>query len=166
MDGTTSTGGGAVGPIPGRLACRDAGDFNGDGKSDILWQNDNGTPAIWLMDGTNFDRRGRGLAQSGAELACQGCRRLQRRRQVRHPLAERQRDAGDLAHGWHEHEQAASPCPILGRAGTSKKRPISTATASPTSCGRTTTARRRSGRWTAPTSQTPPSFPIRGTTGT
>ena len=29
------------------------GDFNGDGKSDVLWQNDNGTPAIWLMDGTN-----------------------------------------------------------------------------------------------------------------
>jgi Tol biopolymer transport system component len=28
-----------------------AGDFNGDGKSDILWQNDNGQPAIWLMDG-------------------------------------------------------------------------------------------------------------------
>ena len=31
----------------------DAADFNGDGKSDILWQNDNGTPAIWLMDGVS-----------------------------------------------------------------------------------------------------------------
>jgi serralysin len=30
-----------------------AADFNGDGKSDILWQNDNGMPAIWLMDGLN-----------------------------------------------------------------------------------------------------------------
>ena len=29
------------------------GDFNGDGKADILWQNNNGTPAIWLMDGMN-----------------------------------------------------------------------------------------------------------------
>jgi len=29
-----------------------AGDFNGNGKSDILWQNDNGQAAIWLMDGT------------------------------------------------------------------------------------------------------------------
>jgi serralysin len=29
-------------------------DFNGDGKSDILWQNDDGTPAIWTMDGTNI----------------------------------------------------------------------------------------------------------------
>ena len=27
--------------------------FNGDSKSDILWQNDNGMPAAWLMDGTN-----------------------------------------------------------------------------------------------------------------
>jgi hypothetical protein len=30
-----------------------SGDFNGDGKSDILWQNNNSTPGIWLMDGTN-----------------------------------------------------------------------------------------------------------------
>jgi len=28
-----------------------AGDFNGDGKADILWQNDSGQAAIWLMDG-------------------------------------------------------------------------------------------------------------------
>jgi hypothetical protein len=28
-----------------------SGDFNGDGKSDILWQGSDGTPAIWLMDG-------------------------------------------------------------------------------------------------------------------
>ena len=27
-------------------------DFNGDGKSDILWQDDSGLPAIWTMDGT------------------------------------------------------------------------------------------------------------------
>ena len=31
-----------------------AGDFNGDGKADILWQNDDGTAAVWLMDGTNI----------------------------------------------------------------------------------------------------------------
>ncbi|MEY9131932.1 uncharacterized protein YbdZ (MbtH family) [Bradyrhizobium diazoefficiens] len=28
--------------------------FNGDGKADILWQNDSGLPAIWTMDGTNL----------------------------------------------------------------------------------------------------------------
>ena len=27
--------------------------FNGDAKSDILWQSDNGTPGVWLMDGTD-----------------------------------------------------------------------------------------------------------------
>jgi hypothetical protein len=29
-----------------------SGDYNGDGKSDILWQNDNGQASIWLMNGT------------------------------------------------------------------------------------------------------------------
>src|SRR5260221_3611590 len=29
-----------------------AGDFNGDGKSDIIWQNDSGQAAMWLMNGT------------------------------------------------------------------------------------------------------------------
>ena len=30
-----------------------SGDFDGDGKADIIWQGDNGTAAMWLMDGTN-----------------------------------------------------------------------------------------------------------------
>ena len=30
------------------------GDYNGDGLSDILWQGDDGTPAIWFMNGMNF----------------------------------------------------------------------------------------------------------------
>jgi len=37
-------------------------DFNGDGKSDILWQNDNGLPGIWTMDGSHIT--GTGLSQS------------------------------------------------------------------------------------------------------
>jgi hypothetical protein len=28
-----------------------AGDFNGDGKTDILWRADNGTVALWQMNG-------------------------------------------------------------------------------------------------------------------
>jgi hypothetical protein len=28
-------------------------DFDGNGKSDLLWQNADGTPAVWLMDGLN-----------------------------------------------------------------------------------------------------------------
>ena len=30
------------------------GDFNGDGNSDILWRNDNGTMAEWLMNGSQI----------------------------------------------------------------------------------------------------------------
>ena len=46
--------------VPGEAAMWSAawhvissGDFNGDGKSDILWQHDDGTPGIWLMNGTD-----------------------------------------------------------------------------------------------------------------
>ena len=38
--------------------------FNGDGKADILWQNSDGTPAIWLMNGTSIIGAG-GLANPG-----------------------------------------------------------------------------------------------------
>jgi hypothetical protein len=31
-----------------------ANDFNGDSHSDILWQNTDGTPAVWLTDGTTL----------------------------------------------------------------------------------------------------------------
>src|SRR4030095_3835829 len=31
-----------------------SGDFNGDGKSDILWQNDDGRAAVWLLDGLSL----------------------------------------------------------------------------------------------------------------
>jgi hypothetical protein len=66
------------------------GDFNGDSKSDILWQNDNGTPAIWLMNGSTV------LANVPRPFIS-GHRRLQWRQQVRHPVAERQWHARDLA---------------------------------------------------------------------
>ena len=43
MDGTNVTGGGRSGRNPGpSWHVKGAGDFNGDGKADILWQNDNG----------------------------------------------------------------------------------------------------------------------------
>ena len=56
MNGTNAVSIGAVGPFnPGpSWQVKGTGDFNGDGKSDILWQGSDGTPAIWLMDGTNF----------------------------------------------------------------------------------------------------------------
>jgi hypothetical protein len=36
-----------------------AGDFNGDGMADVLWQNDTGQTAIWTMNG--FTQLGGGL---------------------------------------------------------------------------------------------------------
>jgi len=56
MDGTTAMSVAAVGPFnPGpNWQIKGSGDFNGDGKSDILWQGTDGMPAIWLMDGINF----------------------------------------------------------------------------------------------------------------
>ena len=34
------------------------GDYNGDGKADILWRNANGDVAVWLMNGTTFSSGG------------------------------------------------------------------------------------------------------------
>jgi hypothetical protein len=54
MDGTNVTFAGAVGSNPGpSWEIKASGDFNADGKSDILWQGQDGTPSIWLMDGTH-----------------------------------------------------------------------------------------------------------------
>jgi hypothetical protein len=52
----TATSFGAVGPFnPGpNWHVEGTGDYNGDNKSDILWQSSDGTPAIWFMDGITF----------------------------------------------------------------------------------------------------------------
>ena len=42
------------------------GDFNGDGKADILWQSSDGTPAVWLMDGYNLVSGANAGADPGA----------------------------------------------------------------------------------------------------
>ena len=108
MDGLNFTGAAQLtNPGPSWHA-KDHADFNGDGKADILWQNDNGTPAIWLMDGFNLTGAAL-LPNPAAELARQGGGRFQRRRQGRHPVAERQRHAGDLDHGRsHLHRRRAA----------------------------------------------------------
>jgi FG-GAP-like repeat len=48
MDGTTSTFVGPIGPFnPGpSWHVKATGDLNGDGKSDIVWQHDNGAAAL------------------------------------------------------------------------------------------------------------------------
>jgi hypothetical protein len=55
MDGVNVLATGPALSNPGGPAwhAMEAADFNGDGKADILWQNDNGAPSVWLMDGVN-----------------------------------------------------------------------------------------------------------------
>ena len=52
MDGTTQLTNQQIGDFGPSWHIRKSGDFNGDGKSDLLWQNDDGTVDMWLMDGT------------------------------------------------------------------------------------------------------------------
>ena len=53
MDGTNIIASPGLSPNPGpSWHAIGTGDFNGDGKSDILWQNTNGQVAIWEMNGT------------------------------------------------------------------------------------------------------------------
>jgi len=68
-----SSAGGLAGPNPGpSWQVIGVGDFNNDGKSDILWQNTNGQAAIWEMDGTNLIGGRCGRSQPRAELAGEG----------------------------------------------------------------------------------------------
>ena len=121
MDGTTITAGTILPDVWAPWHVAAAADFNGDGKSDIFWQNDNGMPAIWTMDGTTITA-GTCPARRWAYMACRSGGRFQRRRQVRYSLAARQRPAGDLDHGRHQHHRWDVPAQswqrlafILGR---------------------------------------------------
>ena len=99
-----------VGTNPGPAwHVKGTGDFNGDGHADILWQNDNGSVATWLMDaaGTTPIAAPCDRDQPGAELAHD--------RQRRYALHQRHIDHGhagrDLASG---RVRADEPCDWLG----------------------------------------------------
>ena len=137
--------------------------FNGDGKSDILWQNDSGMPVIWTMDGTNITGAA-ALPNPGptwhvaeaADFNGDGKSDILWQNDNGMPAIWTM-DGTTITGG--------RPCPILGPPGMSLKRPISTATASPIFFGRTTTACRRSGPWTAPPSPVERPCPILGPPG-
>jgi hypothetical protein len=66
MNGTTELGGANLrNPGPGWHAVA-AAEYNSDGKADIVWQNDNGLPAIWFMNGTT-ELGGVNLRSSGPD---------------------------------------------------------------------------------------------------
>ena len=92
LDGTVAVGGQYLTPrtvIDTQWQIRDAADLNGDGSPDLLWHHQaRGELYVWFMDGL--------VQKSGAfdlipatrhPLAGPGARRLQRRREGRHPLA-------------------------------------------------------------------------------
>ena len=57
MNGTNLVQGVLLNPAtPGKAGWRVATtlDLNGDGKTDLLFQHDDGTVAVWLMDGINL----------------------------------------------------------------------------------------------------------------
>ena len=121
-------------------------DFTGNGISDILWQNTDGQAAIWLMNGTTPTSEAVAGPNPGPNWKVIG-------------------STGDFTDNgksdilWQNTDgqaaiwlmNGATPTTkprsgrILGRAGTWSGRAISTATANPTCCGRTPTAKRPSG---------------------
>ena len=89
--------------------------------------------------------RQRRARQSGADLACGRGRRLQWRRPLRHPVSEQQRRGRRLGAERRQCDRRRQPRQPGTEPGMSSGRAMSTATAGPTSCGRTTAARSQSG---------------------
>ena len=141
-----------LGVIGNEWHIQDAADFNGDGKADILWRNDDGRIAIWLMDG---DRRSAsmGLRSASSASATTGTSRTPptstaTARPTSCGATTTARSRIWLMDGAHDARTSAQApdSALSATTGTSPAPATSTATARPTSCGATTTARSASGR--------------------
>jgi hypothetical protein len=70
MKGTQILQNGGLGNVPTNWTVVETGDFNFDGKSDILWRFSDGTPAIWFMNGVQVASRG-GIPNPGLNWTIQ-----------------------------------------------------------------------------------------------
>jgi len=60
MNGAQVTQAAAVGSAPTSWSIAETGDFNGDGKKRLLWQDTSGNVAIWFMNGAQASGAGVG----------------------------------------------------------------------------------------------------------
>jgi hypothetical protein len=69
MNGATVTTQAVLDPNPGPTwHAIGAADVNGDGTADIVWQNTDSVPSVWLMNGTTVTAQA-AVAAPGCELA-------------------------------------------------------------------------------------------------
>ena len=81
---TSSSG---LGTVTSNFVVQGVGDFNGDGKIDILWRDTNsGTLSIWFTNGTQVTSAAV-VGTLPSNWSVVAGRRLQRRRQERHFVA-------------------------------------------------------------------------------
>jgi FG-GAP-like repeat len=79
------------------------GDFNGDGKADVLWRNTNGALYDWTMNGSQIETSSpftyQGAAVNLDFLERRRGRQIQRKRDRRHTLAEHEGRARRVEYG-------------------------------------------------------------------
>jgi len=72
MNGISMAQSGGYSAVPANWHIIETGDFNDDGKSDLLWHDGNsGTVAIWLLNGLQVTQSGN-VGQVGLNWAIQG----------------------------------------------------------------------------------------------
>jgi len=90
-DGVLNPDTAGVGNVPTTWSIVGTGDFNGDGKWDILWRDTSGNVAIWEMNGTTVLNPDTADGKCAYHLVYCRHRRLQRGWQLGHTLARHQR---------------------------------------------------------------------------